>query len=888
MVASALDPLVLLPHSPPTVPDRFVRRPLADPASAAGQKTDVALPRSVVAVLARLFLAVTLLILPILVPAGAGPWAARADEQPAQAGEEVRKPENPQARLDGWKVEIDQIAAGTQRDTLSDRQLADLRARAESVRGRTQELIGQIQPSVEAIEARLKQLGPGQKEPKEGEPAPAPESDAVKQDREVQNKALAELQGYVKQASLIQLKADEIIKTIGDRRRDRFTKVLMERTRSILDPKLWGEAIAAIPGTVNATWFLLRDWVGLITSQSSHVGALLLGLAIVFFGVLARPVRKRLVTGTERSLAVADPTPLQKSTAAAGIVFFNTVLPTIGLVAIYAVLTIFELKPDSIDQAFRGLASAILLAAAVTSLALGILAPGKPQWRLLMVTDTAAAKLTRLFAFLGLTFGLGVLLVRLMPVLAAPFSLVIAVSGFFALVDIALMIVALRTVAASLAASEEAMETAGPHTEPVTGSERTHSLLWRWLVPIAWIAALAGVGAALVGYVSLARFIGTQMIWTGLNVALLYVLLILIDEALVATFKRDTSVGDSLIKSMGFSRETVEQIGVVMSGVGRLLMIGLVTLSILWPLGYSSEDLLGDAKAAFFGFKIGGLTISLSAILAAVATFVAALLVTRSIQNWLGNRFLPRTRLDTGLKNSIQTAFGYTGTIIAGMLAFSAIGIGLENVAIVAGALSVGIGFGLQSIVNNFVSGLILLAERPIKAGDLVAIGPDKGFVRKINVRSTEIETFDRASLIVPNSSLISGSVKNWMHRDLTGRATVNVGVAYDADPEAVRRILLDAARNHRLVMAFPAPSAFFTDFGESALMFRLVCTVPNVNDAFEVESDLRFEIVKRLRSTGIDIPYAQRDLHIAQLDDLKSLADAFLRAPREPGGSGA
>lgn len=824
-------------------------------------------------------------------PSGSGLWSRAlaqeaAQERPSDTEQAApRKPAEIQAQLDAWKIEIDQIAAGTQRDNLTDRVLADLRARAEAVRGRAGGIVDLLAPNVEAIEARLKQLGPVPDPKAKDADKAAPESDAVKQDRDAQNKALAELQGFVKQATLIQLKADEVIRAIGDKRRDRFTRTLLEQTRSVLDPTLWYEAAAAIPGTTKAFGLLLSDWGRLLMERAGQSAFAALGLTLVFFAVLVRPVRRRLGRWTERDPDLAEPTPFQKSAAAAAIVFLNTVLPLAGLMTIYGVLDGFDLSPERIDQTLLALMSGFGVGAAVWSLAGAILAPGRPQWRLLVVPDQAASQLVRLFGLLAFTFGIGAFLVRLMPVLAAPIALVIAVAGFFALLDILLMVLALRTVAGSLATTEEASETA--HATPsgeqthVTGSQRAHSILWRWLVPLAWLAAIAGVVSAAIGYAALARFISTQMLWAGLNLAALYILLILVDELFGATFKRDTAVGASLNRSMGFARETVEQVGVVMSGLSRLVLIGLVVALILWPLGYTSEDLVGEAKSAFFGFRVGGLTISPSSILAALAVFMIAIAVTRGVQGWLGNRFLPRTRLDAGLKNSILTAFGYVGFVIAAMLAFSSVGLNLENIAIVAGALSVGVGFGLQSIVNNFVSGLILLAERPIKAGDLVEIGNEKGFVRKINVRSTEIETFDRASLIVPNSSLISGTVKNWMHRDMTGRCVVNIGVDYTADPERVKDILLAAAKAHKLVMYFPPPNVFFVNFGESALEFRLVCTVPNVNDAFGVESELRFEVVKRLRSEGIEIPYAQRDLHIRQLDDIRALAEEFLHGSK-------
>ena len=165
---------------------------------------------------------------------------------------------------------------------------------------------------------------------------------------------------------------------------------------------------------------------------------------------------------------------------------------------------------------------------------------------------------------------------------------------------------------------------------------------------------------------------------------------------------------------------------------------------------------------------------------------------------------------------------------LAALLAISYAGFDITNLAIVAGALSVGIGFGLQSIVNNFVSGLILLIERPIKVGDRIVVGDQQGMVRRISVRATEIETFDRASLIVPNSELITGRVLNWTHRDSLGGVSVKVGVGYDADPEQVIAILRKCANEHREVLRSPAPGASFEGFGDSALIFGLrVCAAP-------------------------------------------------------------
>ena len=182
-----------------------------------------------------------------------------------------------------------------------------------------------------------------------------------------------------------------------------------------------------------------------------------------------------------------------------------------------------------------------------------------------------------------------------------------------------------------------------------------------------------------------------------------------------------------------------------------------------------------------FGFRVGGLTVSVGSILSAVVLLLIGIFVTRMLQGWLERNFLPRTRLDPGLQNSVSSLFGYSGFIIAIFISLAELGIDLQKIALIAGALSVGIGFGLQSIVSNFVSGIILLAERPIRVGDRVVVKNEEGIVRRISVRATEIETYDRASVIIPNSELVTGVVKNWTHSDTVGRINLKIGVAYNS-----------------------------------------------------------------------------------------------------------
>jgi potassium-dependent mechanosensitive channel len=307
-----------------------------------------------------------------------------------------------------------------------------------------------------------------------------------------------------------------------------------------------------------------------------------------------------------------------------------------------------------------------------------------------------------------------------------------------------------------------------------------------------------------------------------------------------------------------------------------LIICAIPFLMMQW--GFSGADVRDWFKSLFFGIEVGQFRISLARILIGIVLFIALLFATRLLQRWLREKALQQTRMDPGVVNSIDTVAGYVGTGLAALLAVSYAGLDITNLAIVAGALSVGIGFGLQSIVNNFVSGLILLIERPIRVGDRIVIGDQQGLVRRISVRATEIETFDRASLIVPNSELITGRVLNWTHRDSLGAVNVKVGVGYDSDPEQVLAILKKCADDHADVLRTPAPAAFFENFGDSALMFNLRISLPDIGKAGTVQSDLRIAILKALREANIEIPFNQIDVNLRDLDGVRRYLTQYIQ----------
>lgn len=272
------------------------------------------------------------------------------------------------------------------------------------------------------------------------------------------------------------------------------------------------------------------------------------------------------------------------------------------------------------------------------------------------------------------------------------------------------------------------------------------------------------------------------------------------------------------------------------------------------------------------GFQIGTLNITPTRLATALLAFAVTLHLSRYIKNHVVPHGLKYTKLDRGAREAVASLSGYLGIIIAILIALSITGVKMQSIAIIAGALSVGIGFGLQNIVNNFISGLILLFERPIRRGDWIVTGDTEGYVKSINIRSTQIETFDRADVIVPNSELITAKVTNWMLRDPFGRILIPIGVSYDADVEKAYNILLDIALNHPMVVTkhrqMSEPKVLFRKFGDSALELELRCFIKDIDQRLNVISELNFSIVAAFRREGIEIPFPQRVVTVANWKD--------------------
>jgi small-conductance mechanosensitive channel len=768
-------------------------------------------------------------------------------------------------RLDAARAALDRIEKTLERKDLPDSVLQGLRADAEPVAADIGELLREIEPRREAARVRLEQLGkapdpksaeakaeeakPESAEAKTGAaPAPAPaasEANNAAAERAEQQKTFNEFDALYKRGRLLAVQSEQLIAEIANRRRTLFREALFQRSASVLSPHLWISALSDLPRDVRALSVLAGDWAGAASNKlrGSTLASFLAALvALAAFFVLARLLARRVL---ERTPSMAEPSPLQK---AAGALWISIVVATIPIATAFAVIEVSRLHglfSPGLEPLVSAIFDAVRRIAIAIALSRGLLSIAKPEWRLIDLSTPACERVRALVVTIAIIVSAMKILDALVDLTAASVAVAVLLRALGSIAVAAIMAFALYGFGAQAAA--DPCEELGPRVEP----RRDWWALWRNL---AWVAIISIVVADLVGFIAFGNFIVDQIVWTTFVIAGGYLLHKIADNAFASALAPETATSRAARNSIGLSQGSLRQLAILLRGVTSLVLALTGVMLILAPWGVESNDMIGNLRAAFFGFKVGEVTVSLSAVLLAFVMFAAAVAGTRVLQGWLEREYLPTTQLDVGLRNSIRTSVGYLGFIIAVSIGLAQVGMSFEKLAIVAGALSIGVGFGLQSIVNNFVSGLILLWERAIRVGDWVVVGDEQGYVRRINVRSTEIETFDRATMIVPNSNLVTGVVKNWVRADRVGRIKVPVSVAVAADPDQVRALLLDCAKGQDLVLETPVPQVMFSAMAEATLRFELICFISDVEKSQRVRSDLNFAIFRSFRDAHIDL----------------------------------
>jgi small-conductance mechanosensitive channel len=377
---------------------------------------------------------------------------------------------------------------------------------------------------------------------------------------------------------------------------------------------------------------------------------------------------------------------------------------------------------------------------------------------------------------------------------------------------------------------------------------------------------LVAVIASFSGYRHLSIFLFEGILGTLFVLLMFWLVIKITNEILMSIDEGKTAWSNSIRQKLGVKDEH-PFVGLIWIKLSIVIIAttGLV-LSLLAVWGISEQSYKQSIKNLLDGISIGDVTIEPLKVVLGILVMVALINLSNAIKRHLAQQWFNHMQLSRGANDAVVTITGYIGTIFAILIGLSIAGLELANLAIIVGALSVGIGFGLQNIVNNFVSGLILLFERPISRGDLIKVGDNLGHVKDISTRSTTIRTFDAADIIVPNSELISGQVTNLMRDDNYARITISIGVAYGSDTHKVMTLLEQIANEHPDVIKDKdnmKASVFFVNFGDNSLDFRLYCFVEDIGKRLRTQSDLNLSIDQAFRDANIDIPFPQRTVHL-------------------------
>jgi potassium efflux system protein len=759
---------------------------------------------------------------------------------------------NIETTITGWQHELERLESDLRGPRLRYSELNGVRDELQRVRSRIEDFSNRLQSPLAAAKAQLDLLGPA---PAAGQPS---EAETVALNRAELNYQFGLLSAGQAAVHSANLRVDQLINTIQDIRRKNFTTNLFQPVPGIYSYQTWAKLPDYVPSATSRVRALMVNWWDDVRDRDEVI---LVALEAILLWLMLTVAAWYGVCRLRNWRHVGEPPFWRRAASAAGVILLR-ILPVVApIVFLYTMVAEAHALPERVDWIFYSAAQSTIIIFVVNALVATVFVPAAANWRLIPASDRAAARICGLVLTLAIVYGVTTLIYAVTRIVQAPFALTVAVAFPSSLLLAGIVVAILLT--------------------PLNGEHRDGMPSLRWLTALripTWITIAAIVVSALAGYLALSRFLAQQLIVTGSILALVYLLFLWVDGISQGLGDDSAATGRWLEQRAGLGQRRREQLALP---VGLSLKFAVLVLSvplILLQWGYTWPDIHEWYGQLFFGFHIGNTQVSFAVLLASIIVFGLAYVAARLFQGWLDARVLKPAGISGGVRDSIRIGVGYVGIVIAALAAFSYAGLNLSSLAIVAGAFSVGIGFGLQSVVNNFVSGLILLAERPIKVGDLVVVGGEEGYVRKISVRSTEIETSERARVLVPNSFLITEKVKNWTLRDNLRRIVIPVSVARGCDPRKVRAILLNVAQGNPNVMTVPAPSAELEAFGADSLEFKLYAFI-DLNNGGSTSTDLRIDILDAFDEGGITSPLPRTDVTLRNIDWLHGMVAEYASA---------
>lgn len=741
--------------------------------------------------------------------------------------------------LDSVRKDITSIQLALQ-DKQDDATLIKLRATALDAAAKADSIATAQAPALTSVNARLAELGTPTAATKET-------ADIVSQRAQL-DKSRSKLDAQLKLANLLSVEAEQVAAQVSTMRRTRFQERLGERTASILAPAFWTELRDDFTQDRTRIAGLFKQMGKAAQATPLTVWAI---LAVIIAGLIAL----RIYAGYYLIRLTATKVPpgrLRRSLHAVTLVALAAATPASIVFALLTGLRWSTDLPEDTDTFLFSLLGLVSFGGYVYGLGYALLLPDRHSWRLLPLSDALTRRMRGFPPTLGIVLVVVWFSERLSVLIDAGLATAVAINCLSALLlSLTITFWLLRG-----ARKWRKLRAESPMDQP------THAIWIRAIIVVQWLLLGLSLLSLLLGYVALGSFVVKQVVWTLIVLSSCYLFTVLIDDLCIAV---GSSVNDANEAKDNQDKkdnkdaavtapQARDQIAVLLSGALRLVLLLIALMLLAAPFGEGPTELLHRADKLHDGIQIGEIAIKPAAVLQALVVLGLALIAIRYIKRWLQTRYLPTTRLDTGMQASASTLFGYAGGVLAVALAMSAIGIGLERIAWVASALSVGIGFGLQAVVQNFVSGIILLAERPVKVGDWVSLSGVEGDIRRINVRATEIQMGDRSTVIVPNSEFITKIVRNVTHTNPLGLVQLKLPLPLDTDAEQARELLLAAFREHATLLDDPAPNVQLDGIDGANLIFNATGFVSSPRLAYGARSELLFVVLARLREAGISI----------------------------------
>ncbi len=703
-----------------------------------------------------------------------------------------------------------------------------------------------LQPELDQFDARLAQLGPAEE---------AGEDAAIIQLRQRLERERGRIDAEIKRGKLLAEDARQLGESIEKRRARQFGQQLGRKVASPLSPALWQQFATHLPDDLARLRSLYRQArAGLLGAVERHGwGIPLAGLGVALLLVLPLRLWLRRLGRRYAASPHAPAGRLRRTGLAVWLLLVGTLLPGVAAMVLVGGLHAVDAIPPRLEAVAGVFILASFVAAFIAAVASSQLLPRRPSWRLLDIDDPAAARLQQFAWGAALLTWVSLLLRDINRAARTSDVVTVMLDGLIALTWVALIMGVLTTLAglhrrrAVAAARIERQE--GASGKPPGRAPRSG-----WLVLArlgGYLTVLAALVASLLGYLNLALFIAQQMLWVTAVVLATTLLLKFADDLALWLLAPHSTFGRLLRLSTGMPAARLEQGGVLLSAALRVLLVLAGISALVAPFGNASA-LYGGMETLLSGVTVGGHLLRPSTVFWALVVLLLGLAVMRVVQRWLVDTWLPKTGLDAGARNSISTVAYYLGIVLAVLWSLATLGIGFEKLALLASALSVGIGFGLQAITQNFVSGLILLAERPVKIGDWVKIGDLEGDIRRISVRSTEIQVGDRSTLIVPNSELITKTIRNMTAADALGRIQLQFSVPLGTDVAMLRGLLLDIYAANPTVLEQPAPSVFIDSISGGLVAINSFAYVPTSRNVYGTRSELLFELLQQVAAHDI------------------------------------